>query len=52
MGNHIILGYDQILFREIKLDDFPDEISEYNADVKEDKISAWLNGMKSRVLKE
>ncbi len=40
MSNHIILGYYQILFREIELDDFPDEISEYNADIKEDKISS------------
>lgn len=40
MSNHIILGYYQILFRELELDDFPDEISEYNADIKEDKISS------------
>lgn len=40
MKGDIILGYYQIMFREIRLEDFPEEISEYDAGVKEDTISA------------
>lgn len=40
MNDNTVLGYYQILFREIKLEDFPKEISEYNAGVKQDTISA------------
>ncbi len=35
-----ILGYYQVMFREIELGDFPEDISDYNPGVKEDKISA------------
>lgn len=40
MSGNTILGYYQILFREIKLEDFPEEISEYSSEVKADTISA------------
>ena len=36
----MILGYYQILFREIEIDNFPEEISEYDSGVKDGKISA------------
>lgn len=40
MKDDIILGYYQILFREIELTDFPEDISEYEDGIKDGKISA------------
>lgn len=40
MREETILGYYQVLFRDIELDKFPEEISEYSSCVKNDKISA------------
>ena len=41
MTDDIILGYYQILFREIKIEDFPEEISGYDdTGIKENTISA------------
>lgn len=40
MKGDIILGYYQILFREIELTDFPDDISEYEDSIKDGKISS------------
>lgn len=40
VSGDIVLGYYQVLFREIQLDDFPEEISEYSSEVKADTISA------------
>ena len=40
MANDTILGYYQVLFQEIELTDFPDEISEIDSGIKEGKISA------------
>ena len=40
MSKGKILGYYMILFRDIELDDFPEEIADYNPYIKEDKISA------------
>lgn len=34
MNGDIVLGYFQILFREIELEDFPEEISEYDPEIK------------------
>ena len=34
MYKDIILGYYQIMFREIKLEDFPEEISDYSTDIR------------------
>lgn len=39
MKDDIILGYYQILFKEIELTDFPDDISEYSDSIKDGKIS-------------
>ena len=39
-GKGIILGYYMIMFREIKLADFPPEIADYDPEIKERKISA------------
>ena len=36
----IVLGFYQILFREIKLEDFPDDVSEYDSELKDGKISS------------
>ena len=33
MYKDIILGYYQIMFREIKLEDFPEEISDYSKEI-------------------
>ena len=33
MYKDIILGYYQIMFREIKLEDFPEEISDYSTEI-------------------
>ena len=40
MNRGKILGYYQILFREILLDEFPEDIADYNPGVKDGKISA------------
>lgn len=40
LNKNIILGYYQILFREIELTDFPDDISEYDDSIKDGKISS------------
>lgn len=40
MGGGKILGYYQIMFREIELEDFPDDIAEYDPGIKDGKISA------------
>ncbi len=40
MKDNIILGYYQILFREIELTDFPEDISEYEDGIKNGKISS------------
>lgn len=40
MGGGKVLGYYQVLFREIELTDFPDDISEYDASIKDGKISS------------
>lgn len=40
VSGDIVLGYYQVLFREIQLDDFPEEISEYSSEVKEYTISS------------
>lgn len=39
-GKGIILGYYMIMFREIELDDFPEEISDYDPEIKDRKVSA------------
>ena len=39
-GKGIVLGYYMIMFREIKLADFPPEIADYDPEIKERKISA------------
>lgn len=39
-GNGIVLGYYQVLFREIELNDFPEDISDFQSDVKEQSLSA------------
>ena len=38
--NDLVLGYYQVLFRDILLDYFPDEVSEYDAGLKDGKITA------------
>lgn len=40
MYKDIILGYYQIMFREIKLEDFPEEISDYSTEINNSKLSA------------
>lgn len=40
MKDDRVLGYYQIMFREIELQDFPDDISDYEPGVKDGKISA------------
>lgn len=40
MYKDIILGYYQIMFREIKLEDFPEEISDYSTEINNGKLSA------------
>lgn len=40
MSGNKVLGYYQILFREIELRDFPEKISDYDPGVKAEKISA------------
>ena len=40
MYKDIILGYYQIMFREIKLEDFPEEISDYSKEINNSKLSA------------
>lgn len=40
MSNGKVLGYYQVLFREIELTDFPDDISEFDASIKDGKISS------------
>ena len=41
MASNRILGYYQVMFREIELDDFPEDISDYyDCNVKDEKISA------------
>ena len=39
-GKGTILGYYMIMFREIELDDFPEEIADYDPEIKDRKISA------------
>jgi hypothetical protein len=36
----LLLGYYQILFREIELDDFPEEVADYCTPIKDGKISS------------
>lgn len=36
----LLLGYYQILFREIELDDFPEEVADYYTPIKDGKISS------------
>ena len=40
MYKDIILGYYRIMFREIKLEDFPEEISDYSKEINNSKLSA------------
>lgn len=40
MSHDKVLGYYQIMFREIELQDFPDDIADYDAGVKDGRISA------------
>lgn len=40
MNNGLILGYYQVLFREIELKEFPDDIAELDPCIKEGKISS------------
>lgn len=40
MSGERVLGYYQVLFRDIKLDDFPAKIADYDPGVKDEKISA------------
>lgn len=35
-----ILGYCQVLFREIEIDIFPNDIADYDSEIKDGKISA------------
>lgn len=39
-AEELTLGYFQILFRELKMEDFPETISDYQASIKTDTISA------------
>lgn len=38
-GEGKILGYYMIMFREIELDDFPEEIADYDPEIKDRKVS-------------
>ena len=40
MYNNIVLGYYQIMFRNIEVNDFPQEISDYITELNDKKISA------------
>lgn len=40
MCGNIVMGYYQVLFREIEIEDFPEEISDYDPGLKENRISA------------
>lgn len=40
IANNRIVGYFQIMFRDIELNDLPEDISEYDSGKKENKISA------------
>ena len=40
MADDVVLGYYQVLFREIELADFPEDIAEIDPNIKDGKISA------------
>ena len=44
MNGDIVLGYFQILFREIELEDFPEEISEYDPEIKRTISAKRISG--------